>query len=219
MTGRFVADTTPFILGRATATARRRQRHRTIPRADRRDHALPPRAQRRRDPDALRRRAVPVAVPATAAPATDAPFRAAAACAIVPAQQTQQAGSSVVERGLYTARVAGSIPVPPTKAQRCRRFARAPAYWTCDSLDPLPKMVAPMPRLSTSVTSEQRRKRVRGNRAKCRSACKSPSGSRAERSNSRKQQVVLRGEQRGGGAARDADLLVDVDHMMRRGAR
>ena len=29
-------------------------------------------------------------------------------------QQTQQAGSSVVERGLYTARVAGSIPVPPT---------------------------------------------------------------------------------------------------------
>jgi hypothetical protein len=27
---------------------------------------------------------------------------------------TQQAGSSVVERGLYTARVAGSIPVPPT---------------------------------------------------------------------------------------------------------
>ena len=26
-----------------------------------------------------------------------------------------QAGSSVVERGLYTARVAGSIPVPPTR--------------------------------------------------------------------------------------------------------
>ena len=45
----------------------------------------------------------------------------------------------MVERGLYTARVAGSIPVPPTKAQGCRRFARAPAHWTCDSRRPNPR--------------------------------------------------------------------------------
>ena len=35
----------------------------------------------------------------------------AAASAMLPGAQ---AGSSVVERGLYTARAAGSIPVPPT---------------------------------------------------------------------------------------------------------
>ena len=35
-----------------------------------------------------------------------------------------KAGSSVVERGLYTARVAGSIPVPPTKLE-CSAFFRS----------------------------------------------------------------------------------------------
>ena len=63
LTGRFVADTTPFILGANGNGVGRRECQRTVPRADRRNHALPPRALRRRDRDALRRRAVPVAVP------------------------------------------------------------------------------------------------------------------------------------------------------------
>ena len=48
ITGRFVADTTPFILGGNGNGAGRRQRHRTLPGPHRRDHALPARAQRRR---------------------------------------------------------------------------------------------------------------------------------------------------------------------------